>query len=259
MDVVDSCDYLVIATIQSDMSEANPRGKWRRNLEFIATILMIAASLAILWFVFFHAAPSRRPQPPRSKALPNEPLDLAGLWLQGRPNAKVMLLAHIDFECPSCARFAARLLPTLLSKYVETGNVQFAVRHFPIIDIHPNALTAAAAAECAGRQGQFWAMHDRLLKDQKFDTAYLLDSAALLNLDAARFSSCLGDKAVRSRVLSHAAAARSLGVTATPTFFVGLVQGDGRLRVIDRFDGIGRLQRFESTLEAALRISATGN
>jgi protein-disulfide isomerase len=64
------------------------------------------------------------------------------------------MLIFSDFECPFCQRFAANLLPTILKDYVQTGKVVVAFRHFPLQNIHKQALRAAEIAECSRQQGK---------------------------------------------------------------------------------------------------------
>ena len=40
--------------------------------------------------------------------------------------------------------------------------LRFVFRHFPLTEIHPHALAAAAAAEAAASQDRFWEMHEAL-------------------------------------------------------------------------------------------------
>ena len=49
---------------------------------------------------------------------------------------------------------------------VFRSNAEIVFRHFPLIEIHPNAEGAAEAAEFAGVSGLFWDMHDRLYENQ---------------------------------------------------------------------------------------------
>jgi hypothetical protein len=45
--------------------------------------------------------------------------------------------------------------------------LRFVFRHFPLTQVHPHALHAAAAAEAAADQGKFWEMHDTLYEHQE--------------------------------------------------------------------------------------------
>jgi protein-disulfide isomerase len=136
----------------------------------------------------------------------------------GRIHAPVTLVEYGDFECPSCKQ-AAGAVKLLLARFGE--NVRFVFRHFPLEEVHPHALLAAEAAECAGGQGKFWAMHDLLFDHQlRLERAHLLDYARRLDLDIARFTAEMDDEIYRQRVREHQHSGNASGVRATPTFYV---------------------------------------
>ena len=53
-----------------------------------------------------------------------------------------------------------------MEEYIEKGTVKLVFRDFPIQSIHPNAVPASVAAECANEQGKFKQMHDILFEKQ---------------------------------------------------------------------------------------------
>ena len=81
----------------------------------------------------------------------------------GPSDAAVTLVEYGDFECPNCKQ-AAPVVKLLLSHFI--GRLRVVYRHFPLEEVHPHALSAAKAAECAGGQGKFWPMHDVLFENQ---------------------------------------------------------------------------------------------
>src|SRR6195256_6171449 len=83
--------------------------------------------------------------------------------IRGPQKAAVTLLEYGDYECPYCG--AARPIVKAIDKRMGE-KLQFAFRHFPVTTIHPHAQQAAEAAEAAGAQGKFWAMHDTLYEHQ---------------------------------------------------------------------------------------------
>ncbi len=72
----------------------------------------------------------------------------------GDPNAPITIIEFSDFQCPFCARFHTQTLPLILEEYIEQGKVKLVFRDFPIQSIHPNAVPASVAAECANDQGK---------------------------------------------------------------------------------------------------------
>ncbi len=136
----------------------------------------------------------------------------------GPEHAPVTLVEYGDFECPNCKQ-AAPAVEIVLSRYTE--QVLFGVRHFPLVEVHPHALAAAEAAECAGAQGKFWEMHARLFDNQThLDRKHLLRYADDLGVDVARFTAELDDEIYRQRILEHVDSGTRSGVRGTPSFFV---------------------------------------
>src|SRR5437867_2381559 len=81
----------------------------------------------------------------------------------GASHAPVTVVEYGDFECPNCKQ-AVPAVKLMLERFA--GRVRFVYRHFPLEEVHPHALHAAEAAECAGAQHKFWEMHDLLYESQ---------------------------------------------------------------------------------------------
>src|SRR5579872_7568524 len=84
-----------------------------------------------------------------------EPLDETVDHVRG-PVGTPLILVYGDYECPY-TRAAYRNIERIETE--RSGGVRFAFRHFPLVAIHPHALTAALAAEAATTQGRFWELH----------------------------------------------------------------------------------------------------
>ena len=138
--------------------------------------------------------------------------------LSGAEHAAVTLVEYGDFECPNCKQ-AQSAVKLLLERF--DGRVRVAFRNFPLEDVHPHALAAAEAAECAGGQGKFWPMHDLLFADQThLKPKDLHGYAQRLALDMARFTAEMDDHVYLQRVREHLQSGVDSGVRSTPTFFV---------------------------------------
>lgn len=107
--------------------------------------------------------------------------------------------------------------------------VRVAFRHFPVRSSHPRAQAAACAAEAAGRQGAFWAMHDALFADQgRLEDPHLWARAERLGLDLDRFEADRRSAAVTERVRADFRGGVRAGVATTPTVFAGGERYAGR-------------------------------
>lgn len=137
---------------------------------------------------------------------------------RGARDAPVAVVEYADFECPKCKQ-AAGGVELLLARLGH--HVQLAFRHFPIESIHPHALLAAQASECAGAQGKFWEMHDVLFENQvRLELPHLFEYATLLGLDMARFESEMRDQTYLPRVRDQQRSGSDSSVRSTPAFFV---------------------------------------
>ena len=145
--------------------------------------------------------------------------------LKGRADAPIVLVAYGDYECPLCAR-ANRAVREILAEAAD--EVCFVARHFSLSLIHPRAMLAAQAAEAAGAQGRFWAMHEKLLEKQDaLMLGHLAEYARLLELDVARFSRDLRSGVHLHKIERDFRSGLASGVNATPTFFLDGQRVDG--------------------------------
>ncbi len=136
----------------------------------------------------------------------------------GASHAPVTIVEYGDFECPNCKQ-AAPGVRLLLQRYA--GRIRFAYRHFPLEEVHPHALAAAEAAECAGSQGKFWEMHDLLFDNQAhLKPNHLHGYAERLELDMARYAAEMDEHVHLQRIREHIESGRASRVRSTPGFFV---------------------------------------
>jgi len=147
-----------------------------------------------------------------------EPLDVEVDHVRG-PSAGRLIVEYGDYECPY-SRQAFREIERL-EKQLQ-GDVRFAFRHFPLTEIHPHALVAAAAAEAAALQDRFWDMHELLFHRQKaLDDDDLRRYAAQLELDVARFDRDRTGAVVMERIRRDVESGMASGeVRGTPTLFI---------------------------------------
>jgi len=135
------------------------------------------------------------------------------------PTAGRLILEYGDYECP-CSRQAYRAI-----EHVEqelSRRVCFAFRHFPLVQIHPHAFGAAAAAEAAALQRRFWALHELLFHREKaLEDDDLRQYATELDLDVARFDEDRVGAGVRRRIRRDIESGLASGrVRGTPTLCI---------------------------------------
>lgn len=142
----------------------------------------------------------------------------------GDPNAPISIVEYADFQCVFCERFARDTKPLLEKEFIETGQVRFEWRHFPVFG--EDSRRAALAASCAHEQGSFWEYHDALFgigeasEPSGKSLEALVRAAASLGLDSEDFRACVVEERHAAHVDAHFTEARNAGLTGTPTFFV---------------------------------------
>jgi protein-disulfide isomerase len=196
--------------------------------------------------------PTNSPTPPLSQPplLPSA-LDIQGKSFRGESSASVALIEYSDFECPYCGMYEREISPRVLENYIKTGRVRLFYRELPL---YPHALSAARAARCAGAQGDYWEMHERLYaKQTALSDPSLLDRAKTLGLDAKKFSECLSSDRYSNDIRKSMAEAQWMGVEGTPTFFIGTIGPEGDVvKITKKIVGTHPYMVFQSALDEAL-------
>jgi protein-disulfide isomerase len=145
--------------------------------------------------------------------------------IAGAQNAPVTLVEYGDYECPACG-LAYPNVQRVQAYFDE--RLRFVFRHFPLQQIHPNAMPAAECAECAGAHDRFWAMHEGLYENQdRLGLPLFSTLAERLGLRQADLRDALANGQYEPKVRADFAGGVRSGVNGTPTFFVNGHRHDG--------------------------------
>jgi protein-disulfide isomerase len=152
----------------------------------------------------------------------------------GGKDAPVTIVEFSDFQCPFC-RAAENSLKAVKDRYGD--KVRLVYLDFPL-GMHAHAMDAARAGRCAGEQGKFWQFHDAMFADQsKLTPEDLKADAKNLGLDTKAFDACFDSNKYDAQIHKDMSQGTSLGVTATPTFYINGRQILGA-QPPDRFDEV---------------------
>jgi protein-disulfide isomerase len=136
---------------------------------------------------------------------------------RGARDAKVTIVQWSDFQVPFAGRVAATLKEL---ERAYPGALKIVWKDL-LLPYHQHALPAAEAARAAGEQGQFWAMHDRLVQSHgALDRPSLERHARELGLDMTRFKAALDEGRFKRAVQADQILAAKLGARRSPAFFV---------------------------------------
>jgi protein-disulfide isomerase len=224
-----------LASVEADTREGVSRGVRGTPTFFINGQPLVgaqpyAAFAAVLDAVLAGEKPAiaeaAEPNAPAPPPTPASVLPADGVMILGDADAPVTIVEFSDYQCPYCERHFQQTWPQLRADFVETGRVRYVFKDFPLTSIHSQAPKAHEAARCAGEQGAYWEMHDRIFEGQATwankasHVDVFKDYAAELDLDTAAFDACLDGGRWTDAVNADFEEGVNLGVRGTPTFFI---------------------------------------
>ena len=145
----------------------------------------------------------------------------------GTDDPKITIVEFSDFACPYCKQSFSKIREISL-KYNE--DVKYIFRDLPIISEHSASL--ALAARCAGEQGLFWPMHDRLFIDQGIkEEAEIFMAAKQSGVEASKFKICFDSQTYLPQIEKDYSDAQALGIDhiGTPVWFINGYQIAGSI------------------------------
>jgi protein-disulfide isomerase len=122
----------------------------------------------------------------------------------------------------------------------------------PLESIHKFAFKAAEAANCAGEQGKYWEMHDRLFANQKTLEPWKPHAEAI-GLDVPKFEACLTAGKQADEIRKDMAEAQKAGVHGTPGFFLAYTEPDStKVKTVARLGGAQPFSAFKAQIDKLL-------
>ena len=237
----------------SETSEAKlTKSKRFRDILNVATsAALLIAAVTVTWTTLARPKPPTSPEP----KVPSSLQSIKGVPWKGNPSAPAVLIEYSDFQCPFCRRFVTDILPTLEEKYISSGQLLLAFRHYPLDRIHPLARGAAEAAACAFRQGKFWETHDEFFrKEARLDAAGLLSAVMQAKLERGEWEKCVMARPVKE-VADDVARATELGLRSTPFFLLGISTSDG-VKVTKVWSGARPMEFVGQAIDETLLLSS---
>lgn len=187
-------------------------------------------------------------------AAPRPEISLPNAPVRGRNEATTVVVEFSDFHCPFCSQYTQQVYPRIGKEYIDTGRIAYMFVNFPIDALHPRASKAHEAALCAGDQGRFWEMHDRIFAHVATAQTpeQLVGHAGVVGVDLEKFRACLDGGRRAEDVRQDVARAQSMGVRATPTFIIGTREPGGTIRVAQVISGAQPYDAFKAALDRVI-------
>lgn len=143
-------------------------------------------------------------------------------WL-GSAKPKLTIVEFADFNCSMCANSYSKIREISLK---HKKDVKIIYRDFPNFE---TSINKAMAARCAGEQGLFWLMHDKLFQNAEAETNDdLISLAGQIGADIKKFTECLSSNKYLQNIQKDYVDAETLGLSGTPTWFFNgyKIEGD---------------------------------
>lgn len=217
-----------------------------KNLFNFKNTIILLIALLVVFFAWSNISKMMKADDPVDVAVTNYD------HVIGKADAKVTVIEFADFQCPACAAFEEVINP-IMTEYAD--RVRFVFKHFPLTQIHKNAMNAAIVAEAAGVQGKFWEAK-KLIYEKQTEWSSALDAKeklvtymATLGLDIAKLNQDMASEDVKSRVMNNLKEATSLQLPGTPSIII-----DG-IKV--NTSNIGTVELFRKFLDSKLATSTT--
>ena len=106
--------------------------------------------------------------------------------------------------------------------------------------LRENSEKLAMAARCAGEQGLFWLMHDKLFQNQGIKSdSDITELAKQIGTDISKFNNCLNSNKYIQQIQKDFSDGTDLEVKGTPTWFINgnKLEGDIPLSVWEEIIG----------------------
>jgi protein-disulfide isomerase len=169
----------------------------------------------------------------------------------GNPSAKVDIIEYADFDCEYCKQFDTSM-QEIMSNEGATGDVAWVYRNYPITQLHPNADTAAEAAECVAKVSgnpTYWKFADSLFANQPVAPLDYLSLAQEAGADTGAVSSCMQNASttVDATINAQSANAVAVGAQGTP-YSIMTIEGQPPVVI----DGAWPYSQLKTAVDAAI-------
>jgi protein-disulfide isomerase len=193
-----------------------------RNVLLAAIVIVVAAIGA--WF--YGQRQGGTPAPDGTVVTLDEKADLMqasplGENMLGKEDAPVTIIEYASTTCPHCANFHKTTFPELKKRYIDTGQVRFIYREFPLNE--PDFI-AYMLSRCMPKDKFFPFLETLFEQQEKWAVqgwqAPLKNIASQAGFNEETFNACLQNKQVQEGVAWQSKQGSKLGVNSTPTFFI---------------------------------------
>lgn len=208
------------STSTSTSAQSNPTAARTSPASILGAVVIVAVVFGFLMLYLTNQQTQQGAQPGKYAALAQS-TTADGSPMLGSPSAQIVFEEFADFSCPHCATYKDETVAKIIENYVKPGKARLIYRNIVFVG-GPLSIGASQAALCAGKQGQFWDMHDELFAIQRaqsprgFTPENLTVAANKLKLDMTKFTNCVTQNETMATLKSVEELAEKVELKYTP-------------------------------------------
>jgi protein-disulfide isomerase len=150
----------------------------------------------------------------------------------GGEDAQVVMIEFSDYECPFCQRYHLNTYPEIKSTYIDSDQIGYVWKDFPLSFHDPLATDQAVAAQCVMRlegSEKYFEYADKIFNTTEtggngMDESQLNDLAVEIGVDKADFDACADNDETLAKVEANIEAGAAAGISGTPGFVIGVLE-----------------------------------
>jgi protein-disulfide isomerase len=161
----------------------------------------------------------------------------------GKANAPVTVIEYASLTCPHCSAFHRLYFEQVKKAYIDTGKVKWVLREFPI----GHTSGAAWIVNRCAPDAMYFKLYDAFMRNQpewvslEVRPDAIAAVAAKAGMTRAQFDACWNNPTADAGLRWVKARGRQLGVTGTPTFFIG----ETKVRAVPSLEDFGAMIEAE--------------
>ena len=176
----------------------------------------------------------------------------------GKPDAPLTIYEYASLTCPHCSAFHKQVFDQVKKAYIDTGKVHWVLREFPI----GHTSGAAWIVNRCAPEKDYFKLYDTFMRNQsewvslEIRPDAIAAVAAKAGLKRKDFDACWQSAATDQGLRWVKSRARQLGVSGTPTFFIG----ETKVRAAPTFEDFSAMVEAElSAPGASMQVAVARN
>ncbi len=137
----------------------------------------------------------------------------------GDPKAKIVIMAFSNYKCKPCKTFYFNTFKRLKKEYIDTKKIKFIFRDLPN-NYNKSSIKLSLFANCVGREGHYWEIHDKLFKNKNPDIELMKITKDIKDIDTQRLKKCILSSSYVTEIERDFKEAKNIGIKGAPSFLI---------------------------------------